>query len=103
MAGSLFWNLTFSIIAFLLSFTFSIISNTLNTSMVRAAAAFFILFLFTFLFRLLAGFVKKSQRPIKRIKEDTEEKTDHFSEGNQYKDLANAKAASETIRSLLNE
>lgn len=57
MIGSLSWNFAVSIVAFALTFTFSLFDNVLLTTLIRSIYSFIILFTLMFVFRWLFGII----------------------------------------------
>lgn len=55
MIGSLRWNFAVSIVAFALTFTFSLFDNVLLTTLIRSMYSFLILFVLMFVFRWILG------------------------------------------------
>jgi hypothetical protein len=57
MIGSLRWNFAVSIVAFALTFTFSLLDNVLLTTLIRSIYSFIILFALMFVFRWVFGII----------------------------------------------
>ncbi|MFG6115094.1 hypothetical protein ACGTN9_07880 [Halobacillus sp. MO56] len=101
MAGNLLWNLSFAVFGFCLSFILSLQNNSLDTSMIRAAAVFIFMYVIAFSFRWACHYINRTnhetaeddRKKMSRIKDDR----------NHTREDPVAKQASETIRQLLNE
>ncbi|WP_037985685.1 hypothetical protein [Thalassobacillus devorans] len=101
MAGNLLWNLLFAVFGFCLSLFLSLQNNSLDTSMIRAATAFFFMYVLAFLFRLVFYYINRTyhQTP----DESRENVSGIEDDRDRTREDPVAKQASETIRKLLNE